>query len=511
MNLAPFDARPEASDLDVLIVGTGFAGLGMAIHLKRAGFQSFTILERAQDVGGTWRDNRYPGCACDIPSHLYSFSFELNPAWTRHYPPQREIWEYLRHCARKYVLLPHIRFGAELVQAHYDEAAARWHVTTRDGRSFSARVLVSGMGGLSNPAVPRVPGLEQFSGTSFHSARWNKDYDLRGKRVAVIGSGASAIQIVPQIQPLVSRLDYYQRTPSWILPHPDRAVTPFELWLFRWLPFTKHLLRAGIYCVHESRVSGFTQNAGLLPLAARLARRHMRRQVNDPELRRKLTPDYALGCKRILISNNYYPALEQPNVEVITERIREVAPQGIITADDRERQVDAIIFATGFKAQEPFERGTLFGRGGIDILDTWKGGPEAYLGTTVSGFPNFFMLVGPNTGLGHNSMVYMIESQISYVMSALRQMSAHGFRALEVRTEVQRAYNDGLQARQARTVWASGCRSWYLNENGRNTTLWPGASFTFRHKTRRLRLREYVAEASTSHTGVRPPSEHENR
>jgi cation diffusion facilitator CzcD-associated flavoprotein CzcO len=490
-----FDAIPEAPDLEVLIVGTGFAGLGMAIQLKRAGVESFTILERAHDVGGTWRDNRYPGCACDIPSHLYSFSFELNSAWTRHYPPQREIWDYLRHCAKKYGLLPHIRFGAELVQARYDEAAARWRVTTRDGRVFSARVLVSGMGGLSNPTVPTLPGLEHFAGTSFHSAQWNADYDLRGKRVAVIGSGASAIQLVPQIQPLVAQLDYYQRTPAWILPHPDRAVTPFERWLFRWLPFTQRLLRAAIYCVHESRVSGFTQRSGLLPLAARLARRHIRSQIVEPELRRKLTPDYALGCKRILISNDYYPALERPNVEVITDAIREVKPHGIVTADGRERQVDAIIFATGFRAQQPFEPAAVLGRGGVDIVDTWQAGPEAYLGTTVSGFPNFFMLVGPNTGLGHNSMVYMIESQIRYVMSALRQMSTAGLSAVDVRPEVQRAFNEQLQTRHAGTVWASGCRSWYLNENGRNTTLWPGPSFIFRHKTRRFRLRDYLAQA----------------
>jgi len=502
-----FDAAPEASDLEVLIVGTGFAGLGMGIHLKRAGIESFVILERADDVGGTWRDNRYPGCACDIPSHLYSFSFELNPAWSRHYPPQREIWDYLRHCANKYGLMSHIRFGAELVQARYDEAAARWRVTTRDGRSFSARVLVSGMGGLSNPDVPKLPGLEYFSGTTFHSARWNGDYDLRGKRVAVIGSGASAIQLVPQIQPQVAQLDYYQRTPSWILPHPDRAVTPFEHWLFRWLPFTQRLLRAAIYWVHESRVTGFTQRSGLLPLAAGLARRHVRRQITEPELRRKLTPEYALGCKRILISNNYYPALERPNVEVITDTIRELTPHGIVTGDGRERQVDAIIFATGFKAQQPFERGMVLGRGGIDIVDSWPAGPEAYLGTAVSGFPNFFMLVGPNTGLGHNSMVYMIESQITYVMSALRQMRARRLLSVDVRPEVLRSYNDELQARQRGTVWASGCRSWYLNDNGRNTTLWPGATFTFRRKTRRFLLRDYLAQGREAESGERPQRE----
>lgn len=502
-----FDAIGGAHVLEVLVVGTGFAGLGMGIHLKRAGIDSFVILERAHDVGGTWRDNHYPGCCCDIPSHLYSFSFELNPGWTRMYPPQREILEYLRHCAQKYGLVPHIRFGAEVVEARYEEADALWRVTTRDGRVFRARVVVSGMGGLSNPAFPQIAGLESFAGTTFHSAQWNHDFELRGKRVAVIGSGASAIQIVPQIQPLVARLDYYQRTPSWVLPHPDRPISDLERQLFRWLPFTQHLLRAGIYCVHESRVTGFTGQSKLLSLAARVAHRHVRRQISDPELRRKVTPTYAIGCKRILISDTYYPALAQPNVEVITDPIREVREHGIVSADGRERQVDAIIFATGFKAQQPVVRGALFGRGGVDIVDTWKDGPEAYLGTTVSGFPNFFMLVGPNTGLGHNSMVYMIESQISYVMSALRQMRKHRIAALDVRPEVQQSYNRALQQRQVGTVWSSGCRSWYLNENGKNTTLWPGFTFVFRHKTRQFSLRDYVAETTQVRAARRRDSE----
>ena len=495
-----------SAEFEILIVGTGFAGLGMGIHLKRQGIEDFAILERARDVGGTWRDNHYPGCACDIPSHLYSFSFEMNPNWTRKYPTQREIWEYLKDCASKYGLLPHIRFGAELVQARYDEAASRWRVTTRDGRCFSARVLVSGMGGLSNPAFPSIPGLSRFAGRTFHSARWNDDYDLGGKRVAVIGSGASAIQLVPRIQPLLAQLDYYQRTPSWILPHPDREVTAFERWLLRRMPLAQRLLRAGIYCQHEARATGFTHNSGLLPLAARLARRHIERQLADPELRRKVTPKYAMGCKRILLSNDYYPALNQPNVEVITDGIREVLQHAIVTVDGRERPVDAIIFATGFRAQEPIERGTLFGRGGIDIVDTWQEGPEAYLGTTISGFPNFFMLIGPNTGLGHNSMIYMIESQINYVMSALEQMQRRGLSAVDVRPDVMRSYNQGLQERQQGTVWASGCRSWYLNDRGKNTTLWPGFTFAFRHKTRRFRLRDYVAESlAQAHDPARAP------
>jgi len=481
-------------ELSVLIVGTGFAGLGMAIKLKEAGFDDFTILERAGDVGGTWRDNNYPGCACDVQSHLYSFSFEPNPEWTRMFAPQPEIKAYLQRCAQKYALLPHVRFNAEVVRAEYDEQAAQWKVTTRDGQRFQARVLVSGMGGLSTPAYPAIKGLEKFKGKTFHSADWDHAYELKGKRVAVIGTGASAIQFVPQIARDVARLDLYQRTPTWILPKPDREISVAERRLFKRFPAAQRALRNSLYWMLESRVLGFVINPRVMKLVERQARGHIRRQVADPALRAKLTPDYTIGCKRILISDDFYPAVSRANVDVISDGIREVKANSVVTADGVEREVDAIIFGTGFKAQEPLPRGAIFGRGGQDILDAWKHGAEAYKGTTVAGFPNFYMLVGPNTGLGHSSMVYMIESQLQYVLDAIRTMHREGIRSLEVKRKVQDGYNAGLQQKLGNSVWQSGCKSWYVNEAGKNTTLWPSFTFRFREQLRRIDLQNYAIE-----------------
>ncbi|MGH8431373.1 MAG: flavin-containing monooxygenase, partial [Solimonas sp.] len=387
-------------ELSVLVIGTGFAGLGMGIKLKEAGIESFTILERADDVGGTWRDNNYPGCACDVQSHLYSYSFEPNPEWSRMFAPQPEIKAYLQRCAEKYGLLPHIRFQAEVVRAEYDEAAALWNVTTRQGETYRARVLVSGMGGLSTPSTPHIKGLEEFQGKTFHSAEWDHGYDLKGKRVAVIGTGASAIQFVPQIAKDVARLDLYQRTPVWILPKPDREISAAERALFKRFPAAQRAFRNSIYWMLESRVLGFVINPRVMKLVQREARGHIRRQVADPALRRQLTPDYTIGCKRILISDDFYLAVSRANVGVISEGIRQVKAHSVITEEGVEREVDAIIFGTGFKAQEPVPRGAIFGRGGQDILDAWKDGAEAYKGTTVAGFPNLYLLVGPNTGLG---------------------------------------------------------------------------------------------------------------
>jgi cation diffusion facilitator CzcD-associated flavoprotein CzcO len=497
-----YDSQGSAHDLDVLIIGTGFSGLCMGVKLLDAGMKSFLILERAGEVGGTWRDNHYPGCACDIQSHLYSFSFEQNPRWTRMFAPQPEIKAYLQHCADKYGLLPHVRFGADVATARYEETEAQWHVTTRDGRSFRARALVAGIGGLAIPAIPSIDGLETFEGKRFHSAGWDHQYDFAGKRVAVIGTGASAIQFVPKIAERAAQLDLYQRTPPWILPKPDRPISTFERSLFRLLPFTQSLFRSAIYWLLELRVIGFTVRPKLARQVQTLAWRHIARFIKDPELRRKLTPDYMIGCKRILMSNDYYPALAQSNVEVVTESIREVRPRSIVTADGREREVDAIVFGTGFKAQDPIPRGLFFGRNGLDIVDAFKDGMEAYLGTTVHGFPNFFILMGPNTGLGHNSMVYMIESQVHYTMECLRTMRARRLRAVDVRPEVQGRFNRWLQKRLVHTVWSSGCRSWYLNANGKNTVLWPGFTFTFRRLTRRFKKTDYVFEAEKSSVHV---------
>jgi len=490
-------AAVDAVDFPVLIVGTGFAGLGMGIALKRAGIDTFTILERADSVGGTWRDNTYPGCACDVQSHLYSFSFEQNPNWTRMFARQPEIKAYLEGVATKYALLPHIRFGAEVVQARYDDTRKHWSVTTRDGHSYTARVLVSGMGGLSTPAYPQLPGIETFAGKAFHSAEWDHDYDLSGKRVAVIGTGASAIQFVPQVQQRAAQLDLYQRTPPWIMPKPDRAIGEGERGLYRRFPLLQRAFRALRYWMLESRVLAFVINPRIMALAERAARHHIRTSIKDPVLRAKVTPDFTFGCKRVLISDDYYPALTQPHVDVITTGIREVRAHSVVTVDGVERPVDCIIYGTGFKAQEPMPRGAIFGRDGVDILDAWKDGAEAYKGTTVAGFPNLFMIVGPNTGLGHSSMVYMIESQVAYVLDAIRQMRAHRLAAVDVKPERQAHYNQAIQQRLERSIWSSGgCKSWYLNENGKNTTLWPGFTFRFRQQVARFDIDSYTCESA---------------
>lgn len=491
-----YDAGKPVEAKQVLIIGSGFAGLGMAIKLREAGIEDFQILERGSDVGGTWRDNHYPGCACDVQSHLYSFSFEPNPDWTRMFARQPEIRAYLEKCADKYDLRRHIVFGANVQTARYDDASASWTVTTADGRSFKAQVLVAGMGGLSNPAMPNVKGLEKFKGKAFHSAHWDHSYDLAGKKVAVIGTGASAIQFVPQLQKLAGRVDLYQRTAPWIMPKPDREIGQIERVLYRRFPALQNAYRTAIYWALESRVLGFAVNPKLMTLVQGIARSHIKKQIADPTLRAKVTPDYTIGCKRILISNDYYPALAQDNVEVITDSIAEVRANSIVDANGVERKVDAIIYGTGFKAQDPMPRGTVFGKGGVDLLDAWKDGPEAYLGLSVAGFPNFFMLVGPNTGLGHNSMVFMIESQVAYVMDALKTMKARQLRAVDVKPDAQVSFNKGIQGKLTKTVWTSGCKSWYVDANGKNTTLWPGFTFVYRGKTRRFKADQYQLETA---------------
>ena len=478
----------------VAVVGSGFAGLGMAIRLRRAGIEDFVVLERADDVGGTWRDNSYPGCACDVPSHLYSFSFAPNPAWTSTFSPQPEIWDYLRACAQRYGVMEHIRFGHEVHDAAWDEDAQHWCIETSQG-ALTAQVLVLGTGPLSAPSIPDLPGLERFEGTTFHSATWDHDHDLDGERVAVVGTGASAIQFVPQIQPRVGKLHVFQRTAPWIMPRPDRPLKPWERRLYRALPAAQLLMRAGIYWARESFVLGF-RHPRVMRLGQRLALRHLHRQVGDPELRRKLTPTYRMGCKRVLISNDYLPALTRPNVELVTDAIAEVRPRSIVTADGIEREVDTIIFGTGFHVTDMPAAERVRGADGRSLAEHWNGSPQAHMGAMVAGYPNLFFLVGPNTGLGHNSIVFMIESQCNYVLSALRLMDQRGAAELDVRPEAQAAYNARVQEQMRGTVWTSGgCASWYLDAQGRNTTLWPSFTWPFRERTRRLDPAQYELRA----------------
>jgi cation diffusion facilitator CzcD-associated flavoprotein CzcO len=469
----------------VLIVGTGFAGLGMAVRLKQTGCDDFVVLERAGEVGGTWRDNTYPGAACDVPSHLYSFSFAPNPDWSRSFSPQAEIQEYLRRVATDFGVRPHIRFHHEVLGAAWDGTDRCWRVRTNAGE-FAADVLVSATGALSDPAVPPLPGLDCFEGTVFHSAQWRHDHDLTGKRVAVVGTGASAIQFVPQIQSRVGHLTVFQRTPPWILPRWDRAFRPAERWAFRHLPLVQRLARAGIYWGREQMVAGFVVAPNLMRAAERLARRHLVGSVPDPLLRAKLTPDYRIGCKRILISNDYLPSLTQPNVDLVAAGLAEVRERSVLSADGREHEVDTIIFGTGFHVTDIPVADRIVGRGGVALKDHWAGGMRAYKGTAVAGFPNLFLLVGPNTGLGHSSQVFMIESQIAYVLDAVRHIERTG-EVVEVREEAETAWDAGVQRAMGHTVWTTGgCASWYLDDRGRNTTLWPGSTWRFRRHTARF-------------------------
>jgi cation diffusion facilitator CzcD-associated flavoprotein CzcO len=480
------------SNAHVVIIGTGFGGLGMAIRLKQAGFHDFTVLEQASGVGGTWRDNHYPGAACDIESHLYSFSFEPNPSWTREFARQAEILAYLEHCADKYGLRPHIHLDRAATSASFDEPSGLWTVETSRGGPIVARAVVSATGGLSRPSYPEIAGLSSFAGKTFHTARWDDAYPLEGKTVGVLGTGASAIQVVPAIAPRVGKLHIFQRTPPWILPKPDGPIAAASQDRFRRAPVLQRLARVRQYLTHELFAVGFFAEPRILRLGSKLALRHVARTVPDPALRARLTPHYTMGCKRVLLSNDYYPALQRPNVDLVTDPIREIVPSGVVTKDGSTIPLDALILATGFQAAEAVSPFPLRGRGGLDLNQAWSEGAEAYLGTTIAGFPNLFMIVGPNTGLGHNSMIFMIESQIQYVMSCLDQMRARNLRLVDVRKEAQARYNDRLTARLARTVWhTGGCASWYRTQDGKNTTLWPGFTFEFRYLTRRWDPADY--------------------
>jgi cation diffusion facilitator CzcD-associated flavoprotein CzcO len=474
------------------IVGAGFAGLCAAIRLLQAGFEDFEIFERAADIGGTWRDNTYPGCACDIPSNLYSFSFEPNPEWTRMYPQQGEIHAYLRRVVEKYGLGSRIRFGKELVEARYDEAAAAWDLSFRDGESRRVDVFIGATGPLSKPALPRIPGVDSFEGIAFHSAQWRHDVDLRGKRVAVVGTGASAIQFVPRIAPLVAQLQVYQRTPPWILPHRDRPFGPRERRLYRFFPFAQRLLRWAIYLRQELLIFGFTGGARVQARFRKFASWMLAQQVADPELRERLTPSYAPGCKRLLITNDWYPALQRPNVELVAEPVARLEGRQVVAASGERRDADVVIFATGFNATEFVAPMKIHGRGGLELGACWKHGAATHLGISVAGFPNAFLIVGPNTGLGHNSLVFMIEAQVNYVVAGLKRLRASGRRSLEVRPEIQAASYADVQQRLRRTVWASGCRSWYLTADGRNDALWPGSTLDYWRRTRRFDAGNYA-------------------
>lgn len=474
----------------IAIIGSGFGGLGTAIRLKQQGIDDFIVLERAGDVGGVWRDNNYPGCACDVESHLYSFSFAPNPDWSHSFSSQSEIWDYLRRCAKDFGVLPHLRFRHEVREALWDEDRQHWRLETSAG-IYTAKVLVAAAGSLSDPAIPKLNGLGSFQGRVFHSARWDHEFDLTGRRVAVIGTGASAIQFVPAIQPRVEKLFVFQRTAPWIVPRRDRPLEERERQMFRRFPLSQRMRRAAIFWLRELFGYAF-RHPWAMRYFERIALRHLEKSVADPALRAKLTPDYTIGCKRILISNDYLPALTRANVELVTEGIHEVRAYSIISSDGVERNVDAIIFGTGFHVTDlPFAR-CIRGRDGRSLSDVWAGSPVAHVGTTVAGFPNLFLLQGPNTGLGHTSVILMLEAQIEHVLSALRLMQSRGIAAIEPRAEAQSAYVADVDHRLQGTVWnTGGCKSWYLDSTGRNSTIWPLATWAFRRRVARLSPGEY--------------------
>ena len=476
--------------VDVAIVGGGFAGLGLATLLAREG-RSFLVLEAKSEPGGVWRDNHYPGVACDIESQLYSYSFSPNPDWSRTYAPQREIYAYLRRHAD--ALGDRLWTDAPVTAATWEPTERRWRIETSMERVVHARALVSASGlAFHQPVVPELPGFASFRGATFHSARWDHSVPLAGRRVAVIGTGASAIQIVPAIAPQVASLTVFQRTAPWIVPRGDREVPTALKALFRRAPATQRALRAAFFARHELLSVALTRKPELMRYVERATLKELHRAVRDPVLRDKLTPRYRMGCKRILLSDDYYEALTRPNVEVTTHAIAEITASGLRTSDGAHHEVDAIVFATGFEAANaspPFAaRGT-----GATWDELWKRDPSAYLGTTIRGLPNFFLLVGPNTGLGHNSMIAMMEAQFRYLRGAFAALDEVG--AVELREDAQRRYNDWLEQRLARTVWASGCQSWYLSKSGRNTTMWPGSVLEFRHRTRRFDLENYETVA----------------
>ncbi|HSW12533.1 MAG TPA: NAD(P)/FAD-dependent oxidoreductase [Solimonas sp.] len=486
--------NPVQAPLQVAVIGAGFGGLGLGYYLKQAGIEDFVILEKADEVGGTWRENTYPGSGCDIPSHLYSYSFEPHYPWAYRYGKQSEILDYQRHVARKHDIQRHIRFGCEVSSAAFDEASGLWTVTLGNGEQIQARQVVSAVGQLHRPAYPKVKGLERFKGKAFHSARWDHSFDLKGKTVAVIGTGASAVQFVPEVAKLVEKLHVFQRSPGWFVPKFEKAFGPFTQWLLKTFPVIHDLDRWRIFFVAETLAYAYNGHKWVEKLVTALAKTHLWIQVRDPVLRKKLTPDFPVGCKRILLSNDWLPTMARPNVEVVDTAIREVTEDSVITADGSVRKVDALIYGTGFTATDFLAPMAVRGLGGQDLHASWSQGAEAYLGMSVSGFPNFFMLYGPNTNVGSGSIIHMLECQQRYIVQMAQALRSQGWRYAELRASAQAAYRDEIQTRSAATTYSGNCQSWYKTAEGRNTNNWVGSMLEFARRTRQPDFTAYRIE-----------------
>ncbi|QUD81047.1 NAD(P)/FAD-dependent oxidoreductase [Gordonia polyisoprenivorans] len=498
-------------DVEIAIVGAGFSGLGAAIKLAQRGIDDYVILDRGSDFGGTWRDNTYPGAACDVASNLYSYSFAPNPEWSRSYSHQPEIHRYINAVADEHGVRAKARFGTEVTEARWDEDTAHWIVSTvTDGaeNTYRARHLVGAVGPLCEPNLPDIDGIDSFGGTIMHSARWDDSVDFAGKRVAVIGTGASAIQIVPELAKVAGHLDVYQRTAPWIVPRTERPYTPVEHWAFKHIPAVQTASRAGIYTFNEFIAFGMTYSPKALKPVEMLARANIFRGIRDPQLRKAVTPDFQIGCKRILRSNTWYPALDRANVDLVTDPISRVTETGIVTADGTAHDIDILVVATGFHVTDSPVFSHIVGVGGRSLANVWDEiGMQGYKGSFVHGFPNMMLMIGPSTGLGHTSMVYMIESQLNYLVDYIATARARGAARVEVTEAAQRRYNAGIAHKLRNSVWVNGgCASWYKDVHGNITTLWPGFTFDFRRETRKFDVAAYDIDRAASAVPAQPTS-----
>ncbi|MFM8412559.1 MAG: flavin-containing monooxygenase [Alphaproteobacteria bacterium] len=481
-------------ETSVAVLGAGLGGLCAGAKLLEAGFDDVVLFEKADSVGGTWRDNTYPGCCCDVPVSLYQFSFAPSLAWSHVFPRHDEIRRYAEDVADRFGLRPRLRLGEEVTRATWDEGRARWRLETGRGGVHEVEVLVAALGQLNRPQFPDLPGRTDFAGPSFHSARWDHSVDLAGKRVAVVGSAASAVQIVPEVAKVASRLHVFQRTPNWVIPRLDRPITDEEKTLALTAP---HVAMMGRELVYQNADHLFWQAFSWTPEGraayTKVATNHLEEQVADPALRAKLLPDYPIGCKRILISDDWFPSLSRPNVELVTDRIARVVPTGIETVDGTLREVDAIAWATGFETTGWQWSVDVVGRDGLRLRDAWAESPRAYLGITVARFPNLFVLYGPNTNLGHNSITFMLERQVEYAVKALAAMRERGLAAIEPTDAAQDRFNADLQEALAKTTWADpGCRSWYKNARGEITQNWGSHTRDYADATREVRWEDYA-------------------
>ncbi|XID74106.1 flavin-containing monooxygenase [Alkanindiges sp. WGS2144] len=479
--------------IETVIIGAGFGGLGMAIRLLQEGRKDFVILEKASNVGGTWRENTYPGAACDVQSHMYSFSFAPKTDWSKRYAERPEIYNYIQETTEKFGLRPYIRFNVDVTGAAFDEPTARWTLNLKDGSSIVAKFVILASGPLHVPQIPDYKGMDKFKGKIFHSAQWDHDYDLTGKKVASIGTGGSAIQYIPEIAPIVEQLDVYQRTPAWVIPRDERKYGMLDKKLFEKLPLARKLHRARLYWSNESRVAPIF-HPKVMATAQKGIELFIRYQIKDKELAKKLTPNYVMGCKRILISNKYYPAFTRKNVNLILDSIQEFTETGIITKDGKHREADCVILGTGFIVDPRIYMKDFpcTGLDGRNLMDDWKDGAEAYYGVSVNGYPNLFQLVGPNTALGHNSIIFMIEAQANYILDAIKNVERKGADYLDVKSEVQAEFNEKIQEKLVGTVWQNGgCVSWYQQADGKNFTIWPGYTWRYWLETRKIKPGAY--------------------